>query len=147
MKTMKLILSAILMMVAMCVQAQTIQVMKDGKVVKEYAASEVDSVVVKPYVDRNVYSDAACTQKLFDASKVVTGETSLQGKQWADYESYAVKYPADKDEINMKVPFIVYTKSLSGQLEKPSNGDCKQDGSVYWTDGFRNKTIIILALQ
>ncbi len=48
MKTIKFILSAILMMMAFTIQAQTIQVYKDGVVVKEYPASEVKSVEVKP---------------------------------------------------------------------------------------------------
>lgn len=47
MKTIKLLFTAILMMMAMCVQAQTVQVMKDGQVVKEYPAAEVASVEFK----------------------------------------------------------------------------------------------------
>lgn len=48
MKTIKLILTAILLMVAYVANAQTIQVYKDGAVVKEYSSAEVDSVVYKP---------------------------------------------------------------------------------------------------
>lgn len=48
MKTIKLLFSAILMMVAFGAQAQVVQVMKDGKVVKEYPASQVRSVEYKP---------------------------------------------------------------------------------------------------
>lgn len=47
MKTIKFIISAILIMTAFSAQAQTVQVIKDGKVVKEYAASDVDKVEVK----------------------------------------------------------------------------------------------------
>lgn len=47
MKTIKFIISAILIMMAFSAQAQTVQVIKDGKVVKEYAASDVDKVEVK----------------------------------------------------------------------------------------------------
>lgn len=47
MKTIKFIISAILIMKAFSAQAQTVQVIKDGKVVKEYAASDVDKVEVK----------------------------------------------------------------------------------------------------
>lgn len=47
MKTIKLLFTAILMMMAMCVQAQTVQVYKNGQVVKEYPASDVKSVQVK----------------------------------------------------------------------------------------------------
>lgn len=50
MKTIKLILATLLMMVAFTVQAQeyVVQVYKDGAVVKEYPASEVKDVQVKP---------------------------------------------------------------------------------------------------
>lgn len=48
MKTIKLILTAILLMATYVANAQTIQVYKDGAVVKEYSCAEVDSVVYKP---------------------------------------------------------------------------------------------------
>lgn len=48
MKTLKLLLTAILLMIAYAANAQTIQLYKDGVVVKEYSAAEVDSVVYKP---------------------------------------------------------------------------------------------------
>lgn len=56
MKTIKLILATLLMMVAFTVQAQeyVVQVYKDGIVVKEYPASEVKDVQVKP--DYGYYS-------------------------------------------------------------------------------------------
>lgn len=56
MKTIKLILATLLMMVAFTVQAQeyVVQVYKDGKVVKEYPASEVANVEMKP--DYGYYS-------------------------------------------------------------------------------------------
>lgn len=47
MKTIKFILATVMMMVAFTVQAQTVQVYKDGAVVKEYLASEVKDVQVK----------------------------------------------------------------------------------------------------
>lgn len=47
MKTIKFILATVMMMVAFTVQAQTVQVYKDGAVVKEYPASEVKDVQVK----------------------------------------------------------------------------------------------------
>ena len=48
MKTLKLILTAIMLIVVYVANAQTIQVYKDGAVVKEYSSAEVDSVVYKP---------------------------------------------------------------------------------------------------
>lgn len=48
MKTIKYILTAILLMVVYVANAQTIQVYKDGAVVKEYSSAEVDSVVYNP---------------------------------------------------------------------------------------------------
>lgn len=48
MKTLKLLFTAILLMVAHMANAQTIQIYKDGAVVKEYSSAEVDSVVYKP---------------------------------------------------------------------------------------------------
>ena len=48
MKTLKLILLALLMMAGLAANAQTIQIYKDGVVVKEYDAAAVDSVIYKP---------------------------------------------------------------------------------------------------
>lgn len=48
MKPLKLLLTTILLMMAYVANAQTIQVYKDGAVVKEYSSAEVDSVVYKP---------------------------------------------------------------------------------------------------
>lgn len=58
MKTIKLILATLLMMVAFTVQAQerVVQVYKDGKVVKEYPANEVKSVEYVPVIDYGYYS-------------------------------------------------------------------------------------------
>lgn len=69
MKTIKLILAAILMMVAFTAQAQeyVVQVYKDGKVVKEYPASEVKDVQVKP--DYGYYSFNATSAKEIAALK------------------------------------------------------------------------------
>lgn len=57
MKTIKFILSAILMMMALTVYAQerVVQVYKDGKVVKEYPANEVKSVEYVPVTDYGYY--------------------------------------------------------------------------------------------
>lgn len=122
MKTIKFILSVILMMMAMCAQAQTIQVMKDGKVVKEYAASEVDSVVVKPYVDRNVYSDEQAKKVLFANAIQPAGSIKI-GSVWD--KSKAVTIPSGQTFVSTNTKFKIYNKSLEDTIEL--NKNCQTD--------------------
>lgn len=105
-------------------------------------ANKTVSIKVSTAVDRTVYSDAACTQKLFDASKVVTGKTSIAGEPWANYSQYVVR-TIEFNEINMKVPFIVYYRGTDGTCKVKAASEF-DSGSEY-VGGIINGDIIILA--
>lgn len=81
MKTIKLILATLLMMVAFTVQAQerVVQVYKDGKVVKEYPANEVKSVEYVPVTDYGYYGgiDDALYNDPDITSTIASGLTKL----------------------------------------------------------------------
>ena len=140
MKRIKFLLALLIVMLGTAVQAQTVVVYKDGKVVDEFQPEQVDSVVYTPKVDRNVYSDAACTQILFDASKVVTGKTSIAGEAWADYSQYVVR-TTDFDMVIMKIPFIVYYKGVDGTCKVKAASEIYE--GIYWVGGITNLNILI----
>lgn len=109
MKTTKIILSAILMMMALCIQAQTIQVMKDGKVVKEYAASEVKSV---EYVIVPVFRNAETGEIL---NLKTTTISPIKGRPASDYLALMNKNESDKKlRITSNVPYEQWIEGLSG---------------------------------
>lgn len=85
MKTLKLILTAILLMVAYMANAQTIQIYKNGAVVKEYSSAEVDSVVYKPAAAQPRYYYYAG----WDCPKTVE-ELENKGTEIENFESLRV---------------------------------------------------------
>lgn len=124
MKTIKFLFAAILMMMATCTQAQTIQIMKNGQVIKEYLASEVDSVVYKPAqkVDRNIYQDENASIILFE-NKIQPAGTIKVGDPWDTSKSFTV--PVNQRFISTNTKFKMYNKSLADTIEVYC--DCKQD--------------------
>lgn len=80
MKTIKFILATLLMMVGLAANAQTIQIYKDGVVVKEYDAAVVDSVVYKPKTDEFKYylgETDAIDFSLTDFNKTANDKTDI----------------------------------------------------------------------
>ncbi len=71
------------MMMAFTIQAQTIQVYKDGVVVKEYPASEVKSVEVKPVY--YYYAGWECPKNEEDLAKFLEDKGTLIGTDLSIY--------------------------------------------------------------
>lgn len=119
MKTLRFLMAALLLVVcgasikAQVVKFPEIKIYKEGKVIASFLPAQVDSVVyemneVDMSVDRNIYSDAACTKVLFDASKVVVGKTSIAGERWDYYSQCVVTIPEGVTGLWMKQGFEAY---------------------------------------
>lgn len=100
MKTLKLILTAILLMMAYVANAQTIQFYKDGAVVKEYSSAEVDSVVYKPAAAEPrfyYYAGWDCPSSVEDLEDYVQNKDGRKGI------NYQCGYETDVNNINFNM--------------------------------------------
>lgn len=111
MKKNKLLFSAILMVMTMCVQAQeyVVQVYKDGKVVKEYPAGEVKSV---EYTVIPIFKNAETGEIL---NLKTTTISPVNGRPASDYAALMNKKESDKKlRITSNVPYEMWIEGLFG---------------------------------
>lgn len=129
MKTIKFILSAILMMMALTVYAQerVVQVYKDGKVIKEYSVSEVASVTTQAQSEQKVEASNASTSVGFSISsspKLEIGADKLTFSNNAN----SVNFSADERLVIRLKP------AKQDDASSTKKGDVNGDGKVNITD-------------
>lgn len=131
MKTIKLLFSAILMMVAFTVQAQTVQVYKNGAVVKEYPASEVKSVEVKQVYYYYVGFDTAASNTE-TASSLLTNTisnftTAASGTTLVTTDKFTTTPSAKRTTLYYIIPdgTIIYDDALNLDAEYVSDPEMR----------------------
>lgn len=127
MKTIKFIISAILIMMAFSAQAQTVQVIKDGKVVKEYAASDVTSVAAQAQEEQKVEASTASVNVEFNLSSAPKFEISSDKLTFGN-NTNSINFSTD-ERIVIRLKSATQDDAGSGK-----KGDVNGDGKIDISD-------------
>lgn len=87
MKALKLILTALLFLASFAAEAQNVVIYKDGNIVREYTAEQVDSVVYVPKKEVKYYYYVGTTEPTAENLATIGTETEKTG--WTTQKSVA----------------------------------------------------------